>query len=187
MREHRRRLAVVALLLAAAVPTILLHARHGRGGAVAVRRAPSRPLPRLTPLTAAPADEPEATPPLPESVGALDAYLATLEARAQRDPYLASLDIESGVEAIHRFTEALGLRRATELDQAFTRRMSELASEADRDVTPQEIDGLIERYQTAHDARARDRIQRRYLAAVSKLGPVDRLAELRRAQRLIGQ
>jgi hypothetical protein len=186
MREHRLRLAIVALLLAAAVPTSILLARHPRGGGAASAVA-RRPPPRLTTPTAAPADETEATPPLPQSAETLDAYLATLEARAQRDPYLASLDIESGVEAIHRFTEALGARRAAELDHAFIRRMTELASEADSDVTPQEIDVLIERYQAASDARTRDRIQRRYLAAVSKLGPVDRLAELHRAQRFIGQ
>jgi len=178
----------MVVLLAAAVPAAVLLARHDRGGAApaVARPVPPRPLPRLTPAESPP-DEPQATPPLPESAGALDAYLATLEARARRDPYLASLDIESGVEAIHRFAEALGPRRATELDRAFTRRMTELASEADRDVTPQEIDSLIERYQATKDARARDRIQRRYLAAVSKLGPIERYAELRRAQRLVDQ
>jgi hypothetical protein len=118
---------------------------------------------------------------------ALDDYLREIEARAAHDPEVAVMEIEDGIEAIHRLADQIGHDRAERKQRAFAERMDRIAATENADVQPDEIDPLVARYEQTSDARERDRLRRRYMAAIGKLGLVDRVRELGRMQRLTDQ
>jgi hypothetical protein len=110
----------------------------------------------------------------------LDDYLRDIEVRAERDPEVAVMEVENGVEAIHRLADRLGNDRVDQMQHAFTDRMNRVSIRENEDAQPDEIDSLIARYEQASEIRERDRLRRRYMAAVGKLGFLDRVRELGR-------
>lgn len=115
----------------------------------------------------------------------LDDYLREIETRAVRDPEVAVMEIEDGIEAIHRLAGQLGNDRAELRQHAFADRMDRIAMTENADVQPDEVDSLEGRYAQTSDARERDRLRRRYMAALGKLGFIDRVREVGRMQRFI--
>jgi hypothetical protein len=115
----------------------------------------------------------------------LESYLTLLRERGESDPELARWDIENGLEAINHMTEQLGVDRATARAQAFVNEQRALAAEANADVTPEEIGPLVERFKATTDVAERDRIARRYFAAVAQLSPIERVIELQRAEQFV--
>jgi hypothetical protein len=115
----------------------------------------------------------------------LDGYLREIEARAAREPEVAVMEIEDGIEAIHRLAGQLGNDRAERKQHAFADRMNRIAMTENQDVQPDEIDSLVAKYEQASEARERDRLRRRYTAALGKLGFIDRIRELERMQRFV--
>jgi hypothetical protein len=115
----------------------------------------------------------------------LDDYLRDIETRAARDPEVAVMGIEDGIEAIHRLADQLGNDRAEQKQHAFADRMNRIAMTENADVQPDEIDSLVAKYEETSSAPERDRLRRRYTAALGKLGFIDRVRELGRIQRFI--
>ena len=161
--------------------------RQGSGAVTASRqpRLADAASAVLTASVMAAAARPGVVPPLPEQVDELEPFLARLTALAEQDPERALVHVERGIEAIDRLSEQLGTARAARMDRDFAERMQQLADRANRDVSPSEVESLVARYQAASDEDTRDRLFRRYLAALGQLGPVDRYAELRRIQQVL--
>jgi hypothetical protein len=116
---------------------------------------------------------------------ALDDYLHGIEARGERDPEVAVMEIENGIEAIHRLADQLGHDQAEQRQRAFADRMRRLAMKENEDVRPDEIASLAARYQQTSEARERDRLRRRYMAALGKLGVAERSRALDRIRPFI--
>src|SRR5262249_50308753 len=101
------------------------------------------------------------------------------------DPEAAVMEVENGIEAIHRLADQLGNERAEQMQHAFADHMNRIAIRENEDAQPDEIDSLIERYEQTSEVLERDRLQRRYMAAVGKLGLLGRIRELDRIQKFI--
>ena len=148
------------------------------GGALAHRRAAGGGVRPAEPPAAPPASVPEL-----HDERELDDYLRDIESRAERDPEVAVMEVENGVEAIHRLVDRLGAERAEQMQRAFTDRLDRVAIRENEDAQPDEVDSLIASYEQTSEVRERDRLRRRYMAAVGKLGLIDRVRELGRIQR----
>jgi len=174
-----RVLALIAAGLgAAAIGVAAMHAMHDRSRAassVGVGGRPARPAPHV------------ATPALGavDRASELDDYLRDIEVRAGRDPEVAGMEIEHGIEAIHRLADQLGYDRAEQMQREFAERMRRIIMAENADVRPDEMASLAARYEQTRDARERDRLRRRYVAALGKLGATERASVLDRLRRYL--